>query len=136
MTDHILETKIPYLSIRYRRLCRKGLIIHDYENDPNVIKKIEIDDDLDELKKLNDDILLTQGEKNHCVIGRGFYRGYLVKMRCRTPVSTQLNNLKNEIKNQFSKKVQNKELIQKLEESIINTDEKLKKGTTKYYLEI
>lgn len=89
MEDYIYEQKIPYLSRKYKRLCKNNVITHDYEKDKNIIKRIEIDDNLEQLKRYYNEILLPDGF--HCVIGRGMYHGYLVKMKCRSPIIKRSN---------------------------------------------
>ena len=68
------RTKLEYLGTKYRFYVNNGLIIHDYQADPIVIKEIEnLDKEFKELKELykNEDFYVTQG--------RGIYSGYFVK---------------------------------------------------------
>lgn len=68
------RVKIQYMCNTYRFYVNNGLIIHDYQADPNVIKEIDnLEQEYKELKELykNEDFFVVQG--------RGMYSGYWVK---------------------------------------------------------
>ena len=68
------RTKLEYLGTKYRFYVNNGLIVHDYQADPIVIKEVEnLDEDFKILKEeyKNEDFYVTQG--------RGIYSGYFVK---------------------------------------------------------
>jgi len=68
------RTKLEYLGTKYRFYVNNGLIVHDYQSDPIVIKEVEnLDEDFKILKEeyKNENFYVTQG--------RGIYSGYFVK---------------------------------------------------------
>ena len=68
------RVKIQYMCNTYRFYVNNGLIIHDYQEDPIVIK--EIDNLYEEYETLKD---LYKNEDFFVVQGRGMYSGYWVK---------------------------------------------------------
>lgn len=66
----------------HRKLIKEGVIFHDFEKDDNILCVLEENMDVDSLKEMHDEWLK---ESNcHSVIGRGMYRGYLVKKKKRS----------------------------------------------------
>ena len=74
------RTKLLYLGDTYKKMVLNGLIIHDYNKDTNVLQEYDETDDIISIKKQYDEIL----DNNYsCVIGRGIYKGFLVKKKKR-----------------------------------------------------
>jgi len=73
------RTKLLYLGDTYKKMVLNGLIVHDYDNDSNVLQEYDETDDIDSIKKHYQGTL----DNYSCVIGRGIYKGFLVKKRKR-----------------------------------------------------
>ena len=126
----------------HRKLIKEGVIHHDFENDDNILCVLEEDMDIDCLKEMYDERLK---ESNcHSVIGRGMYRGYLVKKKKRSKRVDNTDEKMKEVVKQVHKKilVENITNMDTLEEvCIANSKNKYdvkpnQKGKNKYYIEL
>ena len=126
----------------HRKLIKEGAIIHDFENDENILCVLEEDMDIDCLKEMYDEKL--QGTDYHAVIGRGMYKGYLVKKKKRKKYVDNTDKKLKEVVKQVHKKMteENVKDIETLEEvCITNTKNKFDSknnynGKNKYYIEL
>ena len=133
----------------HRKLIKEGAIIHDFENDENILCVLEEDigggidvSTLNSLKEMYDEKL--QGTDYHAVIGRGMYKGYLVKKKKRKKYVDNTDKKLKEVVKQVHKKMteENVKDIETLEEvCITNTKNKFDSknnynGKNKYYIEL
>ena len=126
----------------HRKLIKEGVIVHDFENDDNILCVLEENMDVGSLKEMYDERL--KESNYHSVIGRGMYRGYLVKKKKRSKRVDYTNKKMKEVVKQVHKKilVENITNVDTLE-AVCITNSKNKydvkpnqKGKNKYYIEL
>ena len=86
----------------HRKLIKEGAIIHDFDNDENILCVLEEDMDIDCLKEMYDERL--KESNYHSVIGRGMYKGYLVKKKKRKKYVDNTDKKLKEVVKQVHKK--------------------------------
>lgn len=120
----------------YRKLVKEGVLVHSYDRDPKVVSSWDGDCNLEELKRTLD--LELEGEQ--CVLGRGIYKGFIVKKKkkgkhYKEPTSHKLRHVAHLL---LEKKGAGKDKETLIEECVENTENhfaKKVKGVPKYYLE-
>ena len=107
----------------HRKLIKEGVIHHDFEKDESILCVIDEESDVDGLKKMYDEQLTDC----HAVIGRGMFKGYLVKKKKRPKQVDNTDKKLKEVVKQVHKKMteENVRDIETLEEvCIANTKNK------------